>query len=122
MYTALRATIPASTSPAGTQKLVLRRSVKVLAHETGHMFGLQHCIWYRCPMNGSNHLQEADARPLHLCPVDLRKLQWSIRFDVVERYRGLRDFYRQAGFKDEATWLDRRIQFLGKNAPIGKEP
>jgi hypothetical protein len=24
--------------------------------------------------------------------------QWSIGFDVVERYRGLRDFYRQAGW------------------------
>jgi len=109
-------------SPAGAQKLVLRRSLKVLAHETGHMYGLQHCIWYECLMNGSNHLQEADARPLHLCPVDLRKLQWSIGFDVVERYRGLRDFYRQAGFEDEAAWLDRRIRFLESNRAGGKMP
>jgi archaemetzincin len=97
---------------ADSQKLILRRNCKVLAHEAGHMFGIEHCVWYRCLMNGSNHLAEADARPLHLCPVDLHKLQWSIGFDVLERYRRLLDFQRQAGFEDEAQWLDKRIRFM----------
>ncbi len=95
-----------------SRQLMLRRCCKVLAHETCHMFGIEHCVWFRCLMNGSNHLDESDARPLHLCPVDLRKLQWSIGFDVVERYRRLRDFHRQAGFEDEAQWLDKRIRFI----------
>src|SRR5258708_2616267 len=60
---------------AEARDLIFRRSCKVLAHETSHMFGIQHCIWYRCLMNGSNHLAESDVRPLHLCPVDLLKLQ-----------------------------------------------
>jgi archaemetzincin len=102
--------------------LILRRSSKVLAHETGHMFGMEHCIWYRCVMNGSNHLEESDARPLHLCPVELRKLQWSIGFDVVERYRRLRDFDRQAGFLDEAVWLDKRIHLLARHAENDEAP
>ena len=76
------------------------------------MFGIEHCIWYLCLMNGSNHLAESDARPLHFCPVDLHKLQWSIGFDVVERYQRLRDFEAQAGLKDEAEWLDKRIGFV----------
>jgi archaemetzincin len=97
---------------ADSRQVMLRRSCKVLAHEICHMFGIDHCLWYRCLMNGSNHLAEADARPLHLCPVDLRKLQWSIGFDVGERYRRLRDFYRQAGFEDEAQWLEKRIRFI----------
>ena len=70
-------------------RVVLRRSCKVLAHETSHMFGIEHCIYFRCVMNGSNHLAESDARPLRLCPVDLRKLQWSVGFDVVERQKRL---------------------------------
>src|SRR5437588_7335483 len=62
---------------SGHETLLLRRSCKVLAHETGHMFGLSHCTFFNCLMNGSNHLAESDRRPLHLCPVCLRKLQWS---------------------------------------------
>lgn len=94
----------------GSRALVLLRASKVLAHETGHMFGLQHCIYYRCPMNGSNHLGELDALPLALCPVCLRKLQWSAGFDPWQRDRRLRDLYRKAGFTADAEWLDRRLR------------
>jgi archaemetzincin len=95
--------------------MMLRRSSRVLVHETCHMFGIEHCVWFRCLMNGSNHLAESDARPLHLCPVDLRKLQWSIGFEVVERYRRLLDFDRQAGFEDDAHWLDKRLRFIAES-------
>ena len=93
----------------GDEKLLLRRSAKVLTHETAHMFGLTHCIFFKCLMNGSNHLQESDARPLHLCPVCLRKLQWSIGFDVVNHYEYLHQFCQRAGFEDEAAWIARRL-------------
>jgi archaemetzincin len=99
------------------QALLLRRSVKVLTHETGHMFGLAHCVHFACVMNGSNHLQESDRRPLHLCPVCLRKLQFSVGFDVVKRYRDLASFDKEAGFTDEAGWLAKRlaeIQTVGR--------
>lgn len=94
------------------ESLVLRRSCKVLAHETCHILGMQHCIYYRCLMNGSNHLQESDARPLHLCPVDLRKLHFSTGFAAATRYRRLRAFAAEAGFAEEARWLDERLAFL----------
>jgi archaemetzincin len=94
------------------QKLLLQRSFKVLAHETGHMFSLAHCIFFKCVMNGSNHLQESDARPQFLCPVCLRKLQHSIGFDVVERYRNLIHFYQHAGFDAEAKWVSHRIRWI----------
>ncbi len=90
--------------------LLLRRSCKVLAHETGHMFGLAHCTFFNCLMNGSNHLAESDRRPLHLCPVCLHKLQWSIGFDVLERYSALERITRTAGFIDETDWFSRRIK------------
>jgi archaemetzincin len=92
--------------------LLLRRSCKVLAHETGHMFGLAHCIYFNCLMNGSNHLAESDRRPLHLCPVCLRRLQWSIGFGVLERYRALERVTRANGFADEADWLSDRIRIM----------
>jgi len=98
--------------PVADPSLLLRRSCKVLAHEACHMFGIEHCVFFNCPMNGSNHLAESDRRPLHLCPVDLRKLQWVLGFDVTERYRRLLAFWRQAGVDDEAAWIQRRLDFI----------
>ena len=43
------------------QQLLLRRSGRVLAHETARMFSLAHCIYFKCVMNGSNHLHESDS-------------------------------------------------------------
>ena len=47
---------------------------------------------------------------MHLCPVDLRKLYESIRLDPVARYAHLRDFCHQAGFNDEAAWIDGQLK------------
>ncbi|HUT22911.1 MAG TPA: archaemetzincin, partial [Sumerlaeia bacterium] len=96
-------------------EILLRRSCRVLAHETGHMFGIAHCIHFKCVMNGSNHLAESDSRPLHLCPVDLRKLQHNVGFDVADRYARLRQFYADAGLAPEAQWIANRLgRILGQ--------
>jgi archaemetzincin len=92
--------------------LVLRRSCKVLAHETAHAFGIRHCTAHLCVMNGSNHLEESDSRPLHLCPQDLRKLQWSVGFNVEDRYRRLAEFHREAGLDDEVEWITGRLEHI----------
>lgn len=94
------------------KKIMLWRSCKVLVHEIGHMFGIEHCIFYSCVMNGSNHLKESDARPHHLCPVDLRKLHYSVGFDVIQRYRELQGFYEECGFGEEEEWVRRRLKNL----------
>jgi archaemetzincin len=88
---------------------ILRRSCKVLVHETAHMFGLPHCIYYECVVNGSNHLGETDAKPQHLCPVCLRKLHHGIGFDALQRYRDLAAFYRRHGWFEELDWVTRQL-------------
>lgn len=95
-----------------TRRLMLRRSCDVLVHETGHMFGLTHCTFFECAMCGSNHLKESDSRPMHACPVCLRKLHTSVRFDLVTRYQRLLAFYKKHGFTDEAQWAGQRLARL----------
>ncbi len=95
-------------------KILLLRSCKVLAHETGHMFGLYHCIYYKCCMNGSNHLKESDSRPIHLCPVCLRKLYYSIGFDITNRYRELSRFYGKVAFENNAWWIENRLKSISE--------
>lgn len=92
------------------QRILFWRSCKVLTHEIAHMFGLSHCIFFKCVLNGSNHLEESDARPMHLCPVCLRKLHFSIQFDVLDRYRQLLRFYQTEGFEKEAQWVSNRLR------------
>lgn len=91
----------------------LLRSVSVLAHETGHAFGIEHCIAYECVMNGSNSLNELDRQFHELCPICLRKLSWNIGFEPVARYQKLRNFYRREGLADLAGWMDRRLEQIG---------
>ncbi len=98
------------TRGEGHSMLLLKRGCRVLVHETAHMFSLAHCVFFRCVMNGSNHLKESDARPLHLCPVCLRKLQFSLGFDVRDRYERLLGFYGQVGFHEEARWVAGRME------------
>jgi len=57
-------------------------------------------------------LPKAIAAPCIFARFALRKLQWNIGFDVVERYRALERVTRAEGFADEADWLGRRIKIL----------
>ena len=75
-------------------------------------FGLYHCIYYRCLMNGSNHEQETDRQPVHPCPICLQKLQRAIRFDLIKRYDELGRFYATHGLDQERGWIAERMKEL----------
>lgn len=91
---------------------IVERSLKVLAHELAHTFGLRHCTWYACILNGFAHSAELDATPLSLCPVCLRKLAQVTGFDPVRRYQALGAFYEDAGLHEPARWVNRRLRRL----------
>jgi len=93
------------------------RSLNVLTHETGHIFGLRHCVYYQCNMNGSHTLSQSDHSPLRLCPVCLRKLQIAIGFDVRVRYEALQRFYGQHGLWRNERWVSRRLAYIRGRLP-----
>ena len=94
------------------QHIALRRATWTLVHEIGHMFGLTHCTYFKCVQAGSNHQQEADRRPLHACPVCLRKLHSAIAFDPAVREEELARVLAEAGIADEAAWSERRAHWI----------
>lgn len=95
----------------GRRALLMRRSFGVLAHEVGHMFGIEHCTHYHCVMNGSNSLEETDAGTAHLCPVCLRKLDHAKGIaEPGARYRRLAPLYRKEGMEPEASWVEGRAK------------
>jgi len=82
----------------------LRRCLSVVVHEIGHLFGIEHCVYYLCNMDGSNHLEESDRQPLALCPIDLRKLCLATGVCPIERQRALCDWFQQHGLAEEEEW------------------
>ncbi len=89
---------------AEARQLCLRRTLKVAVHETGHMLDLRHCIEYECGMNGSNHLQEMDARPVPFCPECAPKVWWACRVDPEAWFSGLAEFARRNALAEEAAF------------------
>ncbi len=85
-------------------RLSLRRTLGTASHELGHILTMHHCTAFRCLMNGSNHQQERDARPLYLCPVCLRKLCWNLRVEPVPYLTKLRAFCEQNAINPESGW------------------
>jgi len=94
-------------------ELLLWRACSVAVHEIGHMFGLEHCLYFQCVMNGSNHLKESDSQPQYLCPVCLHKIYHLIGFDPVKRYQYLKEFYFKQEFMNEYDWVDNMLKKIG---------
>lgn len=86
----------------------LRRTLKIAAHETGHMFSMRHCTKYKCVMNGTNQLAETDSRPIDACPDCMAKIAWLSNIDPKTRYDRLAAFCRKNGLVREAEEFARK--------------
>lgn len=88
----------------------LLRTLKIAAHETGHMFSMRHCTKYECVMSGTNHLGETDRRPIDACPECMAKICWLSDITAVERYRKLAQFTKRSGLTAEAVEFERKAK------------
>ncbi|CAF1549531.1 unnamed protein product, partial [Didymodactylos carnosus] len=90
------------------------RSCRLLTHEINHLFGIGHCIYWSCLMNGSGHLEEDFSQPMFLCPVDLRKLVTLTKFNIKKRYEELLEFFTKHNHLDEVKMLEIKLNILKK--------
>ncbi|KAL5007341.1 hypothetical protein ScPMuIL_016147 [Solemya velum] len=95
--------------------------LKVICHETCHLFGLSHCEFFSCLMNASSSVVEALSQPLFLCPVCLHKLQEVCQFNICTRYLEIQDLLKEIHsqfpherFSQSLSWLEKCLEFLNE--------
>ena len=88
----------------------LERTMKIAAHEVGHMFSMRHCTKYECVMSGTNHLAETDRRPIDACPECMAKIAWMTNKSPADRYERLIQFSQRHGLKEAAIDFEKKLE------------
>ncbi|KAJ4482520.1 hypothetical protein J3R30DRAFT_3700056 [Lentinula aciculospora] len=98
-----------SLSPNASSGLWLARICRTASHELGHCFGIDHCVYYACAMQGTASLVEDARQPPYICPVDLVKVLYACGTTKESRNQALRSFcerYKDVHhFSAFAAWL-----------------
>lgn len=55
---------------------------KVMIHEMSHMFGLKHCVFHKCVMNGAMYADEENKKPMCILQ---QKIKNRLLFDLREK-------------------------------------
>ncbi|KAJ7597652.1 hypothetical protein C8J56DRAFT_325441 [Mycena floridula] len=107
--------LPQPESPLALSGLWLGRICKTAGHELGHCFGMDHCVYYACSMQGTASLVEDARQPPYLCPVDLAKLIKATGGSVEKHYDALLKFCESERQKEiqlfaaHAAWIRVRL-------------
>ncbi|CAG7921803.1 unnamed protein product [Penicillium olsonii] len=103
------------SAPPLAYALWLGRMCRTASHELGHCFGIAHCVYYACSMQGTASICEDARQPAYLCPVDLAKLLDATGSSAAERYEALLAFCERPGNLDThffgpfAAWIRSRL-------------
>ncbi|KAL8740799.1 MAG: hypothetical protein Q9190_006535 [Brigantiaea leucoxantha] len=101
----LHLALAAHTPNPNTRSLHLARTCLTASHELAHCFGIEHCVYFACAMQGSASLAEDARQPPYLCPVDLEKILRATGADRVERYKQLLEVCHDfAGQEEKGPW------------------
>ena len=106
------------TATAATlSSMWLARVCRTASHELGHCFGIDHCVYYACAMQGTASLAEDTRQPPYLCPIDAVKIARATGSDVQQQYKALLSFCERREdcqmFSTFAAWLRARLAMQG---------
>lgn len=102
-------------SPETLTTLWLGRICRTASHELGHCFGIDHCVYYACSMQGTGSLSEDARQPPYLCPIDLAKLLCATSSTESKRDHALLSFCERPGiqgslfFEPYAAWIRTKL-------------
>jgi archaemetzincin len=103
-----------SPSAATLSGLWLGRVCRTASHELGHCFGIAHCVYYACAMQGTASIIEDARQPPYLCPIDLAKVLRATGADENKRYTSLLSFcerFKEAHlFAAYGAWIRSRLE------------
>lgn len=68
-----------SSDPEHLYGLWLLCVARTVSHELGHCFGMDHCVYYACVMQGTASVAEDCRQPPYLCPVCATKLVRTVK-------------------------------------------
>lgn len=84
-----------------------RRLFKVAVHETGHMFGIPHCVAFDCLMNYVNNRPELDRVPMWFCPECVQKVAYARKLEIGDYLRSLSMFAVKHDLENEGDFWNR---------------
>ena len=91
----------------------LARVCRTTTHELGHCFGIDHCVYYACSMQGTASIAEDVRQPPYLCPIDLTKILHATRINMEDRYERIAGFLEKYDnnmvFAAYAAWIRARL-------------
>ncbi|KAF2009138.1 hypothetical protein BU24DRAFT_428660 [Aaosphaeria arxii CBS 175.79] len=64
------------------QALWFSRVARTAVHELGHCFGMAHCVYYACNMQGTASMKEDGRQPPYFCPVCLTKVSFAVAVEL----------------------------------------
>lgn len=88
-------------SQQATQALWFSRLARTVSHELGHCFGMAHCVYFACNMQGTAGMEEDVRQPPYACPICEAKIGHAICEELCRR-----------GEQEKEIWIRQRCEAL----------
>lgn len=108
-----------AVTDANLDSIYLQRVALTASHELLHCFGLDHCVYYACVMQGTASMLEDNRQPPYLCPVCENKLAWAVSNDSIGKVqsKSQHDWWNSKPLLD---WRRKRNQAILRFCKVGK--